>query len=50
MSSLTWDDLRWNWSRWVWSGTPVGNMEPYVCWGDDHRPINYEHAKAIGAM
>lgn len=50
MSSLTWDDLRWNWSRWVWSGAPVRNMEPYVCWEDDHLPINYEHAKAIEAM
>lgn len=50
MSRLTGDDLIWNWARWTWSGATVGNMEAYVSWEDDHRPINYDHAQAVEAM
>src|SRR5690606_1395586 len=44
------DSLLWNWARYCWSGTTVGNMEPYVPWEDDHRPINRDHALAVQAM
>lgn len=44
------DDLLWNWARHCWSGSTVGNMEHYVPWEDDHRPINVDHARAVGAM
>lgn len=50
MSSLTGDDFLWNWARWSWSGATVGNMEAYVSWEDDHRPINYDHARAVEEM
>lgn len=50
MSSLTGEDLLWNWARWSWSGATVGNMEAYVSWEDDHRPINYDHARAVEDM
>ena len=50
MSSLTGDDLLWNWARWTWSGATVGNMEAYVSWEDDHRPINHDHARVVEAM
>lgn len=50
MSSLTGDDLIWNWARWTWSGTTVGNMEAYVSWEDDHRPILTDHALVVESM
>lgn len=50
MGRLTGDDLLWNWCRWTWSGETVGNMERYVPWEDDHRPINTDHALAVDAM
>jgi len=50
MSRLTGDDLIWNWARWTWSGATVGNMEAYVSWEDDHRPIITEHAQIVDAM
>ena len=50
MNKLTGDDLIWNWARWVWSGETVGNMERYVSWEDDHRPIYVDHAIAVEAM
>lgn len=50
MNRLNGDDLLWNWARWTWSGATVGNMEAYVSWEDDHRPINYDHAQVVEAM
>lgn len=50
MRKLTGDDLLWNWARWTWSGATVGNMESYVSWEDDHRPIITEHALIVEAM
>ncbi|AVG38525.1 hypothetical protein [Achromobacter insolitus] len=50
MNSLTGDDLLWNWARWTWSGTTVGNMEGYVSWEDDHRPILTDHALVVESM
>ncbi|MBK1979117.1 hypothetical protein [Achromobacter xylosoxidans] len=47
---LTGDDLLWNWARWTWSGSTVGNMQAYVPWEDDHRPINLDHARAVEEM
>ena len=44
------DDILWNWARWCWSGETVGNMEKYVSWEDDHRPINRDQAEAVEAM
>lgn len=44
------DDYLWNWARWCWSGETVGNMERYVPWEDDYRPINIDHARAVQAM
>lgn len=44
------DSLLWNWARWCWHGETVGNMEPYVSWEDDYRPINHEHARVVEAM
>ncbi|WP_306633255.1 hypothetical protein [Achromobacter aegrifaciens] len=40
----------WNWARWTWSGTTVGNMQAYVSWEDDHRPILTDHALAVESM
>lgn len=50
MSSMTPDDLLWNWARWCWSGTTVGNMQPYVPWEDDHRPIMTDHARTVDEL
>lgn len=50
MSGLTADDLLWNWARWCWAGATVGNMEAYVSWEDDHRPIMTDHAQIVEAM
>lgn len=50
MSRLTGDDLIWNWARWTWSGATVGNMEAYVSWEDDPRPILHDHAQVVEAM
>lgn len=50
MRQMTADDLLWNWARWCWTGETVGNMERYVSWEDDHRPINHDHALAVDKM
>lgn len=50
MSQLSPDCLLWNWARWSWSGATVGNMEKYVPWEDDHRPIMTDHARDVQAM
>lgn len=50
MSRLTGGDLLWNRARWTWSGAMVGNMEAYVSWEDDTRPILYGHAQVVEAM
>src|SRR5690606_19888174 len=47
---LTADDLLWNWARWCWSGETVGNMERYVSYEDDHRPIMFEHAVVVETL
>lgn len=47
---VTADDLLWNWARWCWSGETVGNMERYVSWEGDYRPINHTQAQIIDAM
>ncbi|OZI39020.1 hypothetical protein CEG14_05650 [Bordetella genomosp. 1] len=47
---LTGDDLLWNWARWCWSGATVGNMQAYVSWEDDGRPINTYHAEKVAEM
>lgn len=44
------DDLLWNWARNCWSGETVGNMERYVPWEDDFRPISREHAEVVDRM
>lgn len=46
---LSGDDLLWNWARWCWSGQTVGNMERYVPWQEDFRPIHQDHALAVDA-
>ncbi|QTC00502.1 hypothetical protein JYG33_03275 [Alcaligenes sp. SORT26] len=50
MQKLSGDDLLWNWARWCWSGETVGNMERYVPWEDDYRPINQDHAEAVNIL
>lgn len=50
MNRLTGDDILWNWARWTWSGATVGNMEAYVSWEDDHRPILTDHALVVESM
>lgn len=50
MSKLSPDCLLWNWTRWSWSGETVGNMETYIPWEDDHRPINTDHARTVQQM
>ena len=50
MSRLSGYDLLWNWARWTWSGATVGNMEAYVSWEDDPRPIFHDHALVVEAM
>lgn len=47
MRELDSDDLLWNWARWCWSGTTVGNMEPYISWEDDYRPICRDQAEVV---
>lgn len=47
---LTPEDILWNWARWCWAGETVGNMERYVSYEDDHRPINTDHAQAVQAL
>lgn len=50
MALITSDDCLWNWARWCWSGETVGNMEKYVPWEDDPRPIMTDHARKVDEM
>lgn len=44
------DDLLWNWARWCWSGATVGNMQAYVPYEDDPRPIQVDQARIVDEM
>ena len=50
MSQITSDCLLWNWARWCWSGETVGDMEKYIPWEDDPRPIMADHARKVDEM
>ncbi len=50
MALITADDCLWNWARWCWSSATVGNMETYIPWEDDPRPIMTDHARKVDEM